>query len=202
MTSLAVTAQEWEQDWWGDCVNTFGEEAKQISYAYRMGLVNEPRDGRWPVYDVQRRSVIDLGGGPVSMLLKTVNCSYATVVDPCPYPDWIEQRYHQAGVQTWRMEAEDFKGTGHRRYDECWIYNVLQHVVDPEQVLATARAQAKTLRIFEWIETETNIGHPHTLHADELNRWIGGVGKIENINENGAVGLCYYGVFDLIGGSA
>jgi hypothetical protein len=28
-----------------------------------------------------------------------------------------------------------------------------------------------------------------------LNAWLGGIGKVEDINENTARGLCYYGIF-------
>jgi hypothetical protein len=196
MTVLDETgsAQDWEKSWWGDCTLTFGEEAKQISYAHRMGLVNEPQMGKWPVYDLRGSSVVDLGGGPVSMLLKCVGGN-GVVVDPCPYPQWVADRYQAAEID-YRVEtAEGFRLPD--RFSECWIYNVLQHVEDPEKVVASAKANAYLLRIFEWVETETNIGHPHTLHADELNQWVGGTGTLEQINENGAVGLCYYGVFPL-----
>lgn len=187
--------QEWERWWHGTCANTFGEEAKQITYAHRMGLVNQPRLGKWPVYDLQGKSVVDLGGGPVSMLLKTVDGNNLTVVDPCPYPTWVKRRYEHAGIAQYEQEAETFMSAD--RFDEAWCYNVLQHVVDPEAVIETAKTHARVLRIFEWIETETNIGHPHSLHADTLNGWIGGVGQIGMVNENGAVGLAYWGCFDL-----
>ena len=188
-------AQAWEKLWWASCnFSTFGEEAKQLTYANLMSLVNEPREGKWPVYDLAGKSVIDLGGGPVSMLLKTVNGGTLTVVDPCPYPEWVGARYEAAGITQYEEGAEGFARDG--GYDEAWCYNCLQHVESPEAVIATARRCAKRLRIFEWIETETNVGHPHSLHADELNRWIGGVGTVGMVNENGAVGLAYWGVFD------
>ena len=198
MTVLDETgsAQDWERSWWGDCTNTFGEEAKQLTYAHRMGLVNTPQLGKWPVYDLNGYSVLDLGGGPVSMLLKTVG-GWGHVVDPCPYPEWVAARYEAKGIFYSVVEAEEFVNPHEGKLSECWIYNVLQHVVDPEKVIATARECAHLLRIFEWVETETNIGHPHSLHADELNRWVGGDGRVEMIDENGAVGLCYYGVFPL-----
>lgn len=197
------SAQEWEKTWWESCnFNTFGEEAKQITYAHRMCLVNEPREGKWPVYDLSGKSVIDLGGGPVSMLLKTVNGTDLTVVDPCPYPEWVAARYEHAGIHWVQRNAESFYGnrSGDPQtdiWDECWQYNVAQHVIDPEAVIAAAKRCAKVLRIFEWIETPTNVGHPHTLHADELNKWIGGDGSVGYINENGAIGLAYWGCFTL-----
>ncbi len=190
-----VAAQEWELAWWAGCANTFGEEAKQITYAHRMGLVNEPRDGKWPVYDLAGRSVLDLGGGPVSMLLKCVNRGDSVVVDPCPYPLWVRQRYTEAGIGVSEMEAEAFRDASFR--DEAWCYNVLQHVQSPQAVIETAKSQAQVLRIFEWLETPAAPGHPHTLHADELNEWIGGTGQVGFVDENGAVGLAYWGVFEL-----
>ncbi len=83
------------------------------------------------------------------------------------------------------------------RFSECWIYNVLQHVVDPEEVIASARANAYTLRIFEWIESGVSIGHPHSLKVADLDSWIGGKGRFGHIDENGATGLAYWGMFEL-----
>ena len=200
MSETTLAAQDFEQKWWESCnFSTFGEEAKQLTYANLMGLVNEPREGKWPVYDLAGKSVIDLGGGPVSMLLKCVNGGTLTVVDPCPYPDWVGARYEAAGIKQVVCEAEGWNDN--IKYDECLLYNCCQHVIDPEAVIATARRCANLIRIFEWIETETNVGHPHTLHADELNRWLGGTGTVGIVNENGAVGLAYWGVFPVGAGA-
>ena len=129
------------------------------------------------------------------MLLKAIDGNKLTVVDPCPYPQWVRQRYRHAGIEQVQMEAEDWRDAAF--YDEAWIYNVLQHVIDPEAVIGTARAQARTLRIFEWLETETNVGHPHSLRSSDLDAWIGGTGQIGVVDENGAVGLAYWGAFEL-----
>ena len=194
-SATANEHQEFERDWWSTCTTTFGEEAKQLTYAHKMGLINEPRGGHWPVYDMQGRSVLDIGGGSVSMLLKCVNLGNAVVVDPCPYPDWVTARYEAAGIELVAGNGEDFRDE--RVFDEALLYNCAQHVIDPELIIATAKRQALTLRIFEWIEKPSSLGHPHTLHADDLNRWIGGTGTVGMVDENGAVGLAYFGCFQL-----
>jgi len=61
--------QDFEADWWGSCANTYGEESKQIVYARLMNLSPQNLDGHWPVYDIDGGSVLDIGGGPSSMLL-------------------------------------------------------------------------------------------------------------------------------------
>lgn len=193
-----MSAQEWELQWWEGCnFITFGEEAKQLTYARMMGMAYEVRDGKWPVYDLQGRSVLDLGGGPVSMLLKTVNGGKLTVVDPCPYPRWVLDRYEHAGITLVVEPAETYTSRG--KFDECWIYNCLQHVIDPKAVIETAKRHASVVRIFEWVETEANIGHPHTLHVADLNDWIGSAGWVAHVDDNGATGLAYFGAF-LLGG--
>lgn len=186
--------QEFERGWWGDCTQTFGEEAKQLTYANRMGLRQAVVEGKWPVYDLAGKSVIDIGGGPVSMLLKTINGAALTVVDPCEYPDWVYQRYDTKGIAAYRQHAESFRQHDHA-YDEAWIYNVLQHVQDPKKVIQTARWEAPVIRVFEWIETAPSIGHPHTLYAAKLDKWLHGEGTVEVVDENGAAGLAYHGIF-------
>jgi hypothetical protein len=186
--------QVFEADWWGSCVNTFGEEAKQITYAHRMGLLNDPRNGKWPVYDVRGRSIVDLGGGPASMLLKCIDLGKGSmVVDPCPYPFWVQQRYQEAGIEYNPTPAEDFEGTG---YHEAWIYNVLQHVIDPEKIVHNAKKAARRIRFFDWIDTPPHPGHPHELTAASLSKWLGGKGTVEEFKgENGLFGRAFYGVF-------
>lgn len=189
--------QEYEADWWGTCVNTFSEEAKQITYAYNMGLLNVPDSytGRWPQYDLGGKSVLDIGGGPTSILLKCVNFSRAVVVDPCPYPVWVRDRYTFHGVESVETGGETFRTA--ERFDEAWIYNVLQHVENPLACLETAREHAKVLRIFEWIDTPPSLGHPHTITKRLLDEFLGVTGSAAPFDgsSNGVYGRAYFGEY-------
>jgi len=186
--------QEWEKNWWGSAVNTFGEEYKQIAYAKRMGL-QFFHNGKSPFnIDMQNKAVLDIGGGPVSLLLKCINLEKGVVVDPCDYPAWIEQRYSLAGLQFIHCAGEDMPIDA-VVYDECWIYNVLQHVISPERVIKNARKVSKIIRLFEWVDCGTSEGHPHELTPLKLNEWLRGEGKADFIDENTARGKCYYGIF-------
>lgn len=183
---------EFERQYWGTCVNTYDEETKQIIYAMRMGFT---LDRQHPEIWVPDMRILDLGGGPVSLLLKAKGFKEATVVDPGEYPQWVMDRYRQHHVQYMKQRAEDYRGDG-VGYDECWIYNTLQHVQDPGRVVITARRLAEKVRIFEWVEEPESLGHPHELHIAELNQWLGGRGRVEHLNEFGCTGLAYYGIFN------
>lgn len=197
-------AQEIERTWWGDCVNTFQEESKQLTYAEKMGLVSVAGAGQWPLYDLAGKRVVDIGGGPVSMLLKSINFGGALVVDPCEYPEWVWDRYHEHGIATVCMPAEEYDCI--EQWDEAWIYNVLQHVQEPAKVIEVARKCAKTIRIFEWINIQPYPGHPHMLTQGDLDFWLSarhftpgpGSSVIEWLESFG--GVAYYGVFPTASG--
>lgn len=189
------TAQEWERQWWGSCQNTYGEEEKQLLYANRMGL-RPYHDGRSPYnFDLKGRSVLDIGGGPVSLLLKCTNFKKSYVIDPCEYPNWVWKRYQAAGIEYWHFSGEEVPA-GADEFDEVWLYNVLQHTQDPEKIIRNAQRAGKIIRIFEWIDTRINEGHPHSLTEQQLNEWLSGEGKVEVLNgQANCYGRCYYGIF-------
>ena len=184
-------AQEWEGRWWHTCQNTYGEEEKQLIYAEKMGLERSP-DPKTPYrFDLGGISVIDIGGGPVSLLLKCANCR-GKVVDPLSYPQWVADRYRLAGIEYERKKGEDITDTG---FDEAWLYNVLEHTEDPLKVILRAKKAATVIRLFEWIDTFPSEGHIHTFSRSLLDEWLGGEGKVEEFKRGRTHGKGYYGVF-------
>lgn len=183
-----------EVDWWGTCGNTYHEEQKQLAYASRMGLLASWQGAHPPEFNLAGRSTIDIGGGPTSLLLKCIERGRSVVADPAVYPDWVFARYEECDIEYWRQPGEEISGYS---FDEAWIYNTLQHVENPEAVIENARNMVKRIRLFEWIDVEPYEGHPHKLTEDYLNDLLDGPGYVANVNETGAVGRAYYGVFSV-----
>lgn len=185
-------AHSWESDWWGDCINTYGEETKQLVYAAKMGLVLSPTAKTPYSVDLQGQSVLDIGGGPSSLLLRCRNRGECAVVDPLRIPEWVQMRYAAAGIVYNQWQAEGVHESG---YDEAWLYNVLEHTRDPKEVVETARRAAKVVRVFQWLDTAVVSGHIHTLTEEQMNEWLGGEGKVEQLRAGACHGKAYYGVF-------
>ncbi len=187
--------QHFETSWWDDCTNTFLEETKQFKYAEFMGLKPYMSQNGRKVIDIQGKSILDIGGGPVSLLLKTVNRNYSVVLEPMKMTGWVLHRYLKANINISTQPAEEFTSNG--VFDEIWIYNVLQHTMNPKLILEKARKYSKLIRIFEWLDTPAHKGHPQTLRQEELDKWLGGKGraKVFDKNEWGGYGKAYYGVF-------
>lgn len=212
MTETWEHAQQWEAEWHGNCVNSLNEELKQLVYASRMGLQMKPNPKTPYNIDLEGKKVLDIGGGAYSLLLKASNFKSSldgfgtSVIDPIDHPEWVRMRYESAGIFFKRMAGEDINTVQRlahesrpynddEKFDEVWIYNVLQHTKDPKKIIDNARAVGKLIRIFEWIDHPISTGHLHVLRETELNEWLHGEGKVEDIKELGCVGKCYYGIF-------
>ena len=185
-------ADDLESRFWGNCCNTFVEETKQFMYMRLMGFELKPIWRTTHSFDMGGKSVIDIGGGPCSILLKCENRGRSLVVDPAVWPEWVNARYTATGIETFQGPGEalldaHFYPIETSDFDLALIYNCLQHVDDPEKIVANACAAAKELRMFEWINIPPHEGHPHELKADLLEKWTGRQGRVVDLPECGGV---------------
>ena len=177
-----------ERDFWGTCNNTFFEEQKHYVYGKLMGLVEQYNSFR---LDKPMR-ILDIGGGPVSLMLKTSNLKSGTVVDPIEFPQWTKDRYATHNIDVVIEKGEYISLDG---YDEVWIYNVLKDTIDPEKIISNAKKAAPVLRIFEWVDLGPDAGK-HVLTAEDLNTWIGSKGRSVKLSQKNCYGTAYYGKFE------
>lgn len=57
--------------------------------------------------------------------------------------------------------------------DECWLFNVMQHVRDPEEFVWRCKKMAPVIRYFEPVDYPTCEYHPHTFSQEDFLRWFG-----------------------------
>jgi SAM-dependent methyltransferase len=154
-------AQAWEHAWWMDPTHRAArwkrEQEKQGVYAQLMDLPDSMR--------FNKKSLLDLGCGPVSLLFRTKTSGKRVAVDPLDFED--AKHYAQAGIERIYQKAEAVKLQ--RTFHEVWIYNVLQHVEDVAAVLAQAKKYTKQggcIRLFEWLNVGQCEGHLQNLTVD------------------------------------
>jgi hypothetical protein len=118
-------------------------------------------------HDADAPSVTDFGCGPQSLLLSSRANRVASIgVDPLRFTDADEATYSAAGITRHIGPAETYTGP---ETEEAWMYNCLQHTMEPSAVIAAAAKVARhTIRIFEWVEVPTDTLHLHTLHEADL----------------------------------
>lgn len=163
-----ITKDEWikcqiyEKESWGNSVylnNALGEIYKQNYYAECMGLIETMN-----VFDLDLdgKSVLDVGCGPVSMLLRSKNFKRAVGVEPIMYSDDMLDIYKSHNITLYNIPAEEMD-FGDGEFDEVWMYNVLQHVYNPYSIIEKLIKYGKRVRIYEWIDIPAHEGHPHCL---------------------------------------
>lgn len=133
------------------------EQRKRAYYASHMYLY---------AHDVSGKRVLDIGAGPESLMLHYDVAPGSVALDPLRFLDEDEERYAERGIARVYEAAEDWSGDG--AFDEVWIYNCLQHVRDPEEILRRAMRWAPVVRLWEWVDHGTDVMHLHTLTAAGL----------------------------------
>jgi len=166
----------YEESFWGNCQNTFKEEEKQLHYAQYMGLSVDSSGAYTTITGLNNKSILDIGGGPTSLLLKTTGLKRKKVIDPLQYPTWVYNRYDAAGIE-WEIQYGELINEPDNSFDEVWIYNVLQHTTNPEQIIGLARNIAPVIRMFEWINLPAYPGHPQALTKERLDTALGAIGQ-------------------------
>ena len=200
--------QKHEAEYWGNCLGmrAWGEFCKQEMYGREMGLFKDYGTPGGEL-NMQGKSVLDVGGGPVSMTLRCLNVRYPTVVDPCQWPASVERRYRNYGIHFVRTPGEelDKQELALTHYDEVWVYNVLQHVQDPEKVLRNALLRvvpvSGVIRIFEWMWIPADKCHPHVLSPEGVLNWLHGSRVVKlglpRLKEYWSDATAFVGIFQL-----
>jgi len=152
-------AQEHEAAYWAQEAKNPEKLARDIAegHHFTAGVLDIRPD------TVAGATVIDIAGGPWPLASSALGLRWGVsiyeVIDPAEYPE-------AERVDRVRVCAEDYDGP---RRIEVWGYNVLQHVRDPERVMAVARTKAyRRIRWFDVVDTPIYPVHPHSISADWL----------------------------------
>lgn len=184
-------AQEYERNWWFSSTQQHPtEQAKSRVVAGLICVAN----GR------PNHAVIDIGAGPFS-LLQRLPVKTGTALDPIDYGP-LEAGYRRLGIRRLIKKAEDLTPED-GVWDEAWIYNCLQHVEDPGQVLKAVGTIANLVRLFEWINMPPCQGHLHELHSEAIREAFTGWqihAEFEGrLNSSGLYGRFFVGIWEKTG---
>jgi len=125
---------------------------------------------------------LDVGGGPVSILLRTnklrgnqhSGIDVGVVIDPLIITEHQKLRYKYYGLNFIQDQAENinkyFLEKGY--FDECFIYNCLQHVENPLKILDRISFVSKKIRIAEPLYIPKDKLHIHTFDENYFNNYF------------------------------
>lgn len=136
-----------------------------------------------PEKDFVDKKILEPGGGCFPSVYFCKGLKKAVNIEPLydQFPENVKQRLSANGIECLSIPFEKYSKK--TKFDEIWFFNVLTHVIDPRLQLELAKKVAKTVRVFEPIDTATNNEHPHTLTYEffesvfpdtEIKRYAGG----------------------------
>ncbi len=155
-------AQQGETQFWQDWMHVSSDlgDTKWLQYVLKYFELTDSQN-------FGTEALIDLGSGPVGILTR-LQASYRIAIDPLPI-DTIDNhilRIKRPGENT---------GLPSAIADRIFIYNLLQHVISPEHVLAECERLLKpgaTAYLLEQLNLPTDLEHPHSLKLDMFDNWV------------------------------
>lgn len=144
--------------------------------------------------DLKGKSIIEIGPADVPALYFCENYSQSCIIEPMP-STLLYELVFDLPICLSMVVAED---NDINNCDEVWLFNVLQHVLDPDKVVDNCKKWAKTIRYFEPVDQPISDCHPHAPTQDDFKRWFGDAAKLYQGNPNAVnfhTAKCMYGVW-------
>lgn len=147
----------------------------EFELSYQMHVSNILRDNAAHTYmmkemqinqDLQGKRILDVGGGPNSILLRVINNGASVIVDPTKYTENISglsSIFNSKNILFVCSTLEDLP-IQYANYDEVWCYNTIMHTENSTEFIESLKQRVKPGGIFRIMEplTSRNDGHHPT----------------------------------------
>jgi hypothetical protein len=139
--------------------------------------------------DVTGKVIAEIGPADIPGLYYCQGTDKSFVVEPMP-----SDILPTLGVKVRKAKAEN---VDYSKVDEVWLFNVLQHVQDPEKIVQKVK-KAKRVRWFEPVDQGTDACHLHNLTHEMFIEWFGVSNRYIATPDVQAfhTATCSYGVYD------
>lgn len=144
------------------------------------------------------KTIIEIGCADVPALHFCNGYKKGIIIEPLP-SDLLNQLIKDKPITVIEKAAEN---VSFPKVDEIWLFNVLQHVIDPTVIIEQSKESANIIRFFEPINDGIDECHLHSFTLDYFKEHFGGVtqyypshvGRVKNFHEH----ECAYGVWKKI----
>jgi hypothetical protein len=149
-------AQQLEKDWHQNKPLDEMVKSMAITYQKYFKYLDIP-------YDLGNKSVVEIGPAKVAGLSFCKNYGKSYIIEPIVFEDTAKYYEDKPNLTFIREPAEKCEFP---KADEVWLFNLLQHVIDPLEIINRCKKNAKVVRFFEAINTGTNEIHPFAFSYD------------------------------------
>ncbi len=147
------------------------------------------------MFDLKNKSIMEIGCADYPALAYCENYSNGVIIEPMP-SQILRTLIKGKNIDVYAQTVESAELP---KVDEVWIFNVMQHIIDPELFIEKIKGCSKIIRFFEPINTDYNICHPQSYTLDYFKSHFGNCVLHYPKNDN-AINFhtweCAYGIFE------
>ena len=194
-----VSREEWQQAQKGEITHHVGNfdlnEANRNHYNDIYKTIFRCIDPAFN-FDVSEKKIMEIGPGVFAALLYSKNTQNSFIVEPLDLPENVLAQYANKNITVLKGAIEDLNLP---QVDEVWVFNVMQHILEPEIFVSKIKKIAKKILFFEPINTPIDQLHVYSYTLSDFQKYFG----IENVKQyNGGsianfhTANCAYGIWE------
>lgn len=182
-------ANEIESNYWGIFTAELMTLKHQELYIDALNIRSDYFDVIDNSLNFSDKKILDVGGGPASLLLRTNNTKgnchdgiiEGVIIDPVIITEHQLDRYKYFNLNFINDKGEniDLYYNDKNHFDETIIYNCLQHVENPIEILDKITHISKRIRLSEPINASTDEAHLHEFTSKYFDDYFINFNKIK-----------------------
>jgi len=192
MSKEAISRKRWEEAQIGEKIFHV-QESLEDSYSHYENTYQNYFDYLDIKKDLKGKSVIEIGPGRISGLLFCQNYSKSYIIEPTEY-EGINHLYEDLNLEIIKKTVEEIELP---KVDEIWIFNVMQHVQDPDFLIEKCKKSSSVIKFFEPIDLPINNEHPFSFSKEDFIEYFGEC--VLDYTPSGILGFhgsrCVYGTY-------
>lgn len=149
-------------------------------------------------FEQHGKKIIEVGPADFPALGYCNGFKDSVVVEPMPsaHLQYIAAQCEFAVITIMTQPLEEIYFSEPHLFDECWLFNVMQHIIDPDLFIEKCKQSAKLIRFFEPINEGICVYHPHVYTREDFEKWFAdSVNYYNDRREGFHQAECVYGTY-------
>jgi hypothetical protein len=142
--------------------------------------------------NLENKKILEIGPAKIPALIYCTNYDSSYIVEPTIYEN-TDYLYKDKPITFIRELYEECESP---KVDEIWLFNVLQHILNPDVFVDKCKKSSKIIKFFEPINTPIEVHHPHSFTYDDYVKYFGdSVNFYKGSTEIFHTADCVYGIY-------
>lgn len=121
-------------------------------------------------FSVLNKKILEIGPGVYACLLFCNNIKNCAIIESMEFPKNIQKIYKEKGIKIYQNPVENLNFKA--EFDEVWVFNVMQHIWNPNVFIEKLKNCSNKILFFEPINTELNEEHVYSYTKEDFENYF------------------------------